>query len=303
MVFVNIPYVLHNSLQAPGVQFGCFIHTKELLRRIDYIPAIYRKGRRNGKLTRIGAPDCEIRFFLLRHGAREIRAVPPAFKITTRHYSNDGTYGLFRAGRMSHHAQAEQLLGFDPVAHGMAMELESCLALSAFCHQVGIRTAVNLGTGAGNSLRSMLAAGVSDIISVDEDPLWTLHASKSFDQTSAAISFLTCPLLRTAKTTSYDLSEFRQRHFDLVVIDGPAGGSGRLAAARQVHANHYAFHDSLRDAQTIERFVATIRDSGQPCSITRMNSGRGLTFVSLTGITPQRLEADVKPADAAVTCA
>jgi hypothetical protein len=103
-VFYSIPYVIHQRLEAPPQQFGAYFHASALLRKADYSDAVYQVATRGGKLFRLDAPDCAVRSFLLRAGAKEIRLAPPNYHIQTRHYSENGTYGLYDGGTMSRHS-------------------------------------------------------------------------------------------------------------------------------------------------------------------------------------------------------
>jgi hypothetical protein len=280
--FVNIPYVIHRSLEAPPIQLGAYMHRKELLDEIDYTGSIYRTESRGGRTYRTDAPDCAVRTHLLGCGAVEVRAQPPEFRITTRHYSDDGSYGLYRAGRMTRHTIGCGQIGFDPVADSMAMEPESCAFLAELCRRTGSRTALDLGTGMGNSLRSLMAGGVRDIVSVDDDERWAAFMKDQDLRFEGNIEFLTCPIVPRQGVFSYDLSALRDRRFDIVVIDGPkANAPGRVAAAMAVDASRYVFHDGIRDAAAVSAFVDSQRLKGRQCDVASFTGGRGMTRVCI----------------------
>jgi hypothetical protein len=259
------------------------MHRRELLDEIDYTPSIYRTFERGGRLHRHNAPDCAMRVHLLQHGARELRAKPPAFSVLTRHYSDNGTYGLYHAGKMSRHLDAHHVLGFDPKLCSMAMEVESCTALVEYCRRFGPATALDLGTGAGNSYHCLRAAGVTQVTSVDECGDWTTSAMQLAKEGGDHITaFLTRPITSVGSVRTYDLRDLGSRRFDLVVIDGPQQSpSGRLAAASQVTASHYAFHDANRDQEMIAAFVRQLRERGHQPRTTETSAGRGMAFVSV----------------------
>lgn len=284
--FVSIPYVLHRTHRCGRMQFGAYIHSAELLTTIDYSAPVYRPFERDGKLCLAGADDCAARMCLMRRGGREIRAVGRVVSIATRHYSGNGTYGLYDAGHITRHWNAEGWLGFDPVISPAVMSLECCAALTNFARSVGARSAIVLGTDSGNAIGSLAAAGVEEMIVCDDSAAAshpTRQVCEKFKQ--AAISFRH-HLTSGNGTGREGLHDLRHRRFDLAVFDEPANNSEHhIAAATQVDAAHYVFHNGERDAEAIRQFVQGKRLQGLPCHAARTTMGQGLAFVSVTEAT------------------
>jgi len=282
--FINIPYVIHHQLSAPRVQFGAYMHRRAMFDALDYSESIYRLVRRGDKLFRHNSPDCAIREYLLNKNVSEIAARPPTFRVQTRHYSDNGTFGLYDSGEMSRHFDCELTLGFDPVKDDMGMEPVSCEFLANCCRATNTRFALDIGTGQGNALRSLIVGGAQDILSVDGEEHWSrLPINRGLRSSFAAtVQLLTCPTRNESGVISYDLSALASRRFDLAVIDGPKGGGrGRLNTALTVNAANYVFHDAIRDREMVMHFAQRMERAQILQKVIWSDKGRGIAHVAV----------------------
>jgi predicted O-methyltransferase YrrM len=147
----------------------------------------------------------------------------------------------------------------------MAMDIESCILLSKFCRENNIVTAIELGTGVGNTTRSLLSGGTIDkLVTIDQSAKYT-HYIKRFihlDFLLPRVEAHTIPVTQFDGYKTYDLSRFSETMFDLAVIDGPESNpKGRLEAAMQLKAKYYIFRDANRDKAFIDEFISRVSPS------------------------------------------
>ena len=275
---VRIPYVLRDMDRAPAESFGAFAHSRHALMTMDYSRSVYATATRCGKLIRTDAPDCLIQRALLRRGAKKVRAT----EIETRHYTAADRYGRWWRGRISRHAEMGGLVGFNPEISGAALDAASVLVLHAFCRGRRIRTAINLGTGTGNSLLAMLQAGVERVATIDHAERYTDYCRRMVPCVCGAdradrVEYLT---RRTQPGGAYDLSGIAGPRVDLVLVAGPAHDpGGRLESAMQLEARYYLFHDAARDRRMIREFAERLAAAGRLAGCEHVGLGRGIAIV------------------------
>lgn len=277
--YVRIPYVLRDTLRSPAETLGAFVHTKHAMDTMDYSASVYKTRARGDKIYRHDAPDCAIQRFLLRHGATKVRAT----NIETRHYTSPTRFGRWWDGRISKCEHMEDAVGFNPELSGAAIEPESVLALYEFCRDKCIRSAINLGTGTGNSLIAMLKAGVSSVVTVDQAEKYTQYCQRIVARicgNADGVTYLTRPQV-AKKGSPYDLPPVGSP-VDLVFVDGPAADpAGRLKSALQIPSRYYVFHDAKRDRRMVQQFVGSLMSSGQACQFREIRSGRWMAVVEV----------------------
>lgn len=263
---IRVPYCMRDEgrLWAPDIAFGAFLHHREVCTIPGYADSIFPK-KPDG--TRLGAPDCALRQFLLSKGCR----IVGDREAVTRHYTSVDTYRLYDRGRLGTHVEATERLGFDPEKHGMVPSVDSCARLQSLCRHLKVSSAVDIGGGAGNFMQSLLCAGARHLTVVEDRPEYMDRLVELAGRHDAQVDVRQC----VVGDNGYELPPMREA--DLAVFDGPAqNAKARYATARQVRATHYVFHDAYRDQQEVMRFAA---EADRPLDVCFLHSDRGLAWV------------------------
>lgn len=266
---VKFPYCASGRLNTPGVQFGIFLHHGDVGR---YSDVVYQQVPLKGKkVTRNGAPDCNIRDWMVKKGI----GIHTAHEVRTRHWRSREKYWQFFAGHRTEHRRLEDL-DFDPVVSGHAMDITAVRSIRDFLKGRTTRRTLDLGTGSGNGTQLLMSCGAEEILSVDQNPRWAGFVRRQCANHprsgQCAIKFQTLPLQKNG--AYYFGRSFRP--FDVVLVDGPCNHPhARIRTARKIPSACYVFHDWNRDKALIRGFAA----SKPGYKLSADVAGRGVAFL------------------------